>query len=49
MKPLPGFVLQPDTTADGEQGAVLIICFTVPPAPGHFRITKTSIGYRPRR
>lgn len=46
MQPLRGFVLQPDSTPTGKQGAVLIICFTVPPAPSRFRITETSITYR---
>ena len=45
MKPLRGFVLQPDSTPTGKEGAVLIICFTVPPAPARFRITETSIAY----
>ena len=46
MKPLPGFVLPPASTPTGKRGAVLITCFTVPPAPSRFRITKTSITYR---
>lgn len=46
MRPLPGFVLAPDSTAAGKQGAVLITCFTVPPAPSRFRITETTVTYR---
>jgi hypothetical protein len=46
MKPLRGFVLQPVSTPTGKRGAVLIICFTMPPAPSRFRITETSITYR---
>jgi hypothetical protein len=45
MVPLKGFVLQPASTPDGKQGAVLIVCFTVPPAPARFRFTETSITY----
>jgi len=46
MRPVPGFVLQPDTTADGKQGAVLIMCFTARRAAGRFHVTETSIAYR---
>jgi hypothetical protein len=46
IKPLPGSVLQPATTPAGEDGAVLVICFTAPPAPARFHMTETSITYR---
>jgi hypothetical protein len=45
IKPVSGFRLEPDATAAGRQGAVLITCFTVPDAPSRFRFTEMTVTY----
>jgi len=46
IKPLTGFTLEPEQTAVGKQGAVLITCFTMPAAPSRFRFTEMTVRYR---